>query len=134
MTLASSISWSVVVVLLFLQFVSGVNSSASTSPNSWFSRTLAQRGGGHEDASNNNNNNNAFEILEEKVVYSGWRTVTQRTVQMRNGKVADFDVSLRYSTTRYFTFFHFDNTNHDVCLQNVYRNSWWVSKRVEAPS
>jgi hypothetical protein len=101
MTLSSSISWSVVVVLVFLQFVSEVNSSASTSSNSWFSRTLAQRGGHDEDASNNNNNNNnnAFEILEEKVAYSGWRTVTQRTVRMRNGKVVDFDVSLRYSTT-----------------------------------
>lgn len=35
-----------------------------------------------------------FEILEDKVVYNGWRTITQRTVRMRNGKIVTFDVSL----------------------------------------
>lgn len=34
-----------------------------------------------------------FEILEEKIVYSGWRTIVQRKVRMRNGKIVDFDVS-----------------------------------------
>lgn len=38
-------------------------------------------------------NHEDFEILEDKVVYSGWRTITQRTVRMRNGKVVTFDVS-----------------------------------------
>jgi 8-oxo-dGTP pyrophosphatase MutT (NUDIX family) len=34
----------------------------------------------------------SFEILGETVVYSGWRTILQRKVQMRNGKVVDFDL------------------------------------------
>lgn len=34
----------------------------------------------------------SIEILNEKIVYSGWRTILRRTVQMRNGKVVDFDL------------------------------------------
>jgi hypothetical protein len=52
------------------------------------SAVKAMRGGDqqtHED----------FEILDEKLVYSGWRTITQRKIRMRNGKVADFDVSYK---------------------------------------
>lgn len=37
-----------------------------------------------------------FTILEETLVYSGWRTIVQRKVKMRNGKVVDFDVSATY--------------------------------------
>eukprot|EP00536_Pseudo-nitzschia_multiseries_P015594 jgi/Psemu1/299051/fgenesh1_pm.917_\ len=33
-----------------------------------------------------------FEILGEETVYSGWRTITKRTVRMRNGRVVDFDL------------------------------------------
>jgi ADP-ribose pyrophosphatase YjhB (NUDIX family) len=33
-----------------------------------------------------------FEIIDEKIVYSGWRTILQRKVRMRNGKVVDFDL------------------------------------------
>ena len=33
-----------------------------------------------------------FEVLDESVVYSGWRTIVQRKVKMRNGNVVDFDV------------------------------------------
>ena len=33
-----------------------------------------------------------FEILGETIVYSGWRTIVQRRVRMRNGKTADFDL------------------------------------------
>lgn len=38
-----------------------------------------------------------FEILEETLAYSGWRTIVQRKVKMRNGKVVDFDVRVRCS-------------------------------------
>ncbi|KAG7370916.1 hypothetical protein IV203_019486 [Nitzschia inconspicua] len=53
------------------------------------------------DPNNNNNNETnsvsavnygSFEILDETIVYSGWRTILQRKVQMRNGKVVDFDL------------------------------------------
>lgn len=33
-----------------------------------------------------------FEIIDEKTVYSGWRTILNRKVRMRNGKVVDFDL------------------------------------------
>lgn len=33
-----------------------------------------------------------FEILDETVAYSRWRTIVQRKVRMRNGKVVDFDL------------------------------------------
>ena len=45
-----------------------------------------------------------FEILEDKVVYSGWRTVTQRKVRMRNGKVVTFDVSFSFFGGRIYQF------------------------------
>jgi hypothetical protein len=40
----------------------------------------------------NNSSSDGFEILEESVAYSGWRTLIQRTVRMRNGQIANFDV------------------------------------------
>ncbi|OEU08442.1 hypothetical protein FRACYDRAFT_229133 [Fragilariopsis cylindrus CCMP1102] len=40
----------------------------------------------------NNENKNNFEIIDEKTVYSGWRTIVQRKVRMRNNKVVDFDL------------------------------------------
>jgi hypothetical protein len=59
----------------------------SSVPSSWLqSKTLlTTRGGGNNDES-------SFEILEETVAYSGWRTITQRKVRMRNGKIVDFDL------------------------------------------
>ncbi|CAJ1958828.1 unnamed protein product [Cylindrotheca closterium] len=51
--------------------------------------TLQLRGGsedGDEESSS------SFEILDEKIAYSGWRTIVQRKVKMRNGKVVDFDL------------------------------------------
>jgi ADP-ribose pyrophosphatase YjhB (NUDIX family) len=33
-----------------------------------------------------------FQIVDETVVYSGWRTILQRKVRMRNGKTVDFDL------------------------------------------
>lgn len=33
-----------------------------------------------------------IEILDEELVYSGWRTILKRRVKMRNGKVCDFDL------------------------------------------
>jgi hypothetical protein len=44
------------------------------------------RGGGGDDSSS------SFEILEETIAYSRWRTITQRKVRMRNGKIVDFDL------------------------------------------
>jgi len=35
---------------------------------------------------------NGFEIVDEKLAYSGWRTIIQRKVRMRNGKIVDFDL------------------------------------------
>lgn len=42
-------------------------------------------GGGSEDG-------DTFEILDETVAYSGWRTITKRKVRMRNGKIVNFDL------------------------------------------
>ena len=36
-----------------------------------------------------------YSIVDEKVVYSRWRTVTQRKVRYPNGNIVDFDVSLK---------------------------------------
>lgn len=41
-----------------------------------------------------------FEIMDEKLVYSGWRTIIQRQIKMRNGKIVEFDVR---------------TTSHEVC-------------------
>jgi hypothetical protein len=38
--------------------------------------------------------NDDIEILEEKTVYKNWRTIIQRTVRLRNGKIANFDVRI----------------------------------------
>lgn len=46
-------------------------------------RILTIRGGSKDED---------FEILDEKVAYSRWRTIVQRKVKMRNGKVVDFDL------------------------------------------
>mmetsp|Transcript_61329 Transcript_61329/g.70475 ORF Transcript_61329/g.70475 Transcript_61329/m.70475 type:complete len:274 (+) Transcript_61329:105-926(+) len=54
-----------------------------------------------DDNSNNDSNRapisedsirNDFEIIDEKTVYSGWRTIIQRKVRMRNNKVVNFDL------------------------------------------
>lgn len=47
------------------------------------------RGGG---AKNPDEDDSSFQILDEKVAYSRWRTIVQRKVKMRNGKVVDFDL------------------------------------------
>ena len=47
------------------------------------------RGG---DSDQHNQEDDIFEIVDEKVVYSRWRTVIQRDVRMRNGKVVGFDL------------------------------------------
>lgn len=70
--------------ILFLFLLNEVHSSAP-----WL---LKIPRGGHEA--------NPFEILEDRVVYSRWRVLTQRKVRMRNGKVVDFDVSF-YSVILY---------------------------------
>jgi hypothetical protein len=61
-----------------------LSSSASSSV-----AFLLPRGG---DNSHDNLKGKDFEILDEKVVYSRWRTVLQRKVKMRNGKIVDFDL------------------------------------------
>ena len=62
---------------------STVNSLTSTTSASALSQT---RGGAEgEEAS-------SFEILEDTIAYSGWRTITKRKVRMRNGKIVDFDL------------------------------------------
>jgi hypothetical protein len=49
------------------------------------------RGGGI--ANNQNVTTRAtFEIVDETIAYSGWRTILKRKVLMRNGKVVDFDL------------------------------------------
>ena len=66
---------------------------------------LIPRGGDNGDDDNIDSSNDSasyssleysssssFEILDEKIVYSGWRTINQRKVRMRNGKVVDFDL------------------------------------------
>lgn len=58
------------------------------------------RGGGESPADDNMSSepqqqqpsSSSTKILEETVAYSGWRTVIQRKVQMRNGRIVDFDL------------------------------------------
>lgn len=50
---------------------------------------MPNRGGAKNDA---DGESSSFEILDETLVYSGWRTIVQRKVKMRNGKVVDFDL------------------------------------------
>lgn len=54
--------------------------------SSWLS--MVPRGGQEDPVGSE-----GFEILGDRIVYSGWRTITQRKVRMRNGKIVDFDVS-----------------------------------------
>ena len=61
---------------------------ADAGRQSFFSKLFGRRRGGSVPRTRD-----GFEILEEKLAYSGWRTIVQRTVRMRNGKIADFDVS-----------------------------------------
>lgn len=68
------------------------------------------------------------EILEDKVVYRGWRTITQRKVKMRNGKIVDFDVSgsRAWAGLRSFPFFVAKNSP----LHTFRWISWWESRPV----
>lgn len=50
-------------------------------------RAINLRGGDSNDDSSS-----GFQILGETVAYSRWRTIVQRKVKMRNGKVVDFDL------------------------------------------
>jgi ADP-ribose pyrophosphatase YjhB (NUDIX family) len=70
--------------------------------SSTFNNNIIPRGGESSSSSSNNididvsksdsENEKDFEILDEKTVYSGWRTIVQRKVRMRNNKVVDFDL------------------------------------------
>ncbi|KAL3937139.1 MAG: hypothetical protein SGBAC_007677, partial [Bacillariaceae sp.] len=51
---------------------------------------LQMRGGANPSA--DDEPSSSFEILDETVAYSRWRTIVQRKVKMRNGKVVDFDL------------------------------------------
>lgn len=67
-------------------FLAHCIAAALSSIPSWHqSIAYTSRGGSQDDAS-------SFEILEETVAYSRWRTITQRKVRMRNGKIVDFDL------------------------------------------
>mmetsp|Transcript_42357 Transcript_42357/g.48116 ORF Transcript_42357/g.48116 Transcript_42357/m.48116 type:complete len:238 (+) Transcript_42357:99-812(+) len=61
--------------------------SLSVAPNLW-----KVRGGGNENIKDVDAVSSSFQVLNEKVVYSGWRTITKRKVRMRSGKVVDFDL------------------------------------------
>lgn len=45
--------------------------------------------------------NDDIEILEEKVVYKNWRTIIQRNVRLRNGKIVNFDVRTIHTVHQY---------------------------------
>lgn len=83
----TSNSYSLRWMLPFLLLLHWLKEAHSSNPHRSFLQTLL-RGGDEKESSNED-----FQILEEKLVYSGWRTITQRKVRMRNGKVVDFDVS-----------------------------------------
>ena len=38
------------------------------------------------------------EIIQDTEVYRGWRTITQRKVRMKTGKIVDYDVSRTVDT------------------------------------
>lgn len=61
------------------------SAAAERSRHSWISRIFGREK--HPSTSD------AFTILDETLMYSGWRTIVKRKVRMRNGKVVDFDVS-----------------------------------------
>ena len=60
--------------------------------------TIGENGSGTVDSDNDvlvvetSSSSSGFEIIDEKTVYSGWRTILNRKVRMRNGKVVDFDL------------------------------------------
>jgi hypothetical protein len=88
-TMAHSAAKISLILLLVIVCFSGSTRSYSPLPNQ--SKGLELRGGDQNDSSPD-----GFEILEETIAYSGWRTLIQRTVRMRNGKIVNFDVSRNY--------------------------------------
>jgi hypothetical protein len=76
-------------LILLLVVICFSGSTYSYSPRRNQFKGLELRGGDQIDDSSSDE----FEILEETVAYSGWRTLIQRTVRMRNGQIANFDVS-----------------------------------------
>jgi hypothetical protein len=72
-------------LILLLVIVCFSGSTHSYSPLQNKLKGLEMRGGDQND--------DGFEILEETIAYSGWRTLIQRTVSMRNGQLVKFDVS-----------------------------------------
>lgn len=94
------------------------------------------------DTATDKNTNDSFEILEEKVVYSGWRTIVQRMIRLRNGKVANFDVSPELSfftasphsvqlTSSFFFVRMTRNETHIKTKKNCTVSiSWLVSRQV----
>ena len=76
---------SLILILVIICF-SGITHSYSPQQKKF--NGLEMRGGDQNDSSSD-----GFEILEETVAYSGWRTLIQRTVRMRNGQIVNFDVS-----------------------------------------
>jgi NUDIX domain len=91
----------VTLVLLMLWLSSVAESSSRTS---WLSRFLRRERG--STTATTTTTNDGFTILEETLMYSGWRTIVKRKVRMRNGKVVDFDVSVyEVYWSRVVTFF-----------------------------
>ena len=54
--------------------------------------TTDRKDGDDQSSNIDSSSSSPFEIIKETVVYSGWRTITQRKVRMRNGHVVDFDL------------------------------------------
>jgi len=98
--------YSCLTLLVLLLIIGWYASSAKSHPNlsSFFGWIYcrSQDGVKRDDDNNNDNNNDnpnntnedGFTILKETVMYNGWKTIVNRQIRMRNGKVGDFDVRI----------------------------------------
>ena len=69
------------------------SSSDSVAPQLAFVRkTQSLHSGKHNTSSTVSTTPHGYNIVDEKVVYSKWRILLQRLIQLPNGKVADFDI------------------------------------------
>ncbi len=83
------ITCSLLFLLLGFFFVEAAVRDKQSHSSTSFIRGLFRRGGDGGLPEEQD----GFQILEERLAYSGWRTIIKRKVRMRNGKIVDFDVS-----------------------------------------
>lgn len=93
---------------------------SKTNPTQSTFQTPTQKGRGGGGTGGDSPADSSFEILDEKVVYSRWRTIVQRKVKMRNGKVVDFDLVGVKSGEGAVLVFAFDTKSKTATLVREY--------------